>query len=100
MLDRSLALRFKSRRGLPRVRTARLFITKRSAGVPLLARALFFPAAAAFTNALNFSGSVPIASNSATSADRFGFDLISDVLPFGQLWYGEPNAMQTPVRAP
>ena len=24
--------------------------------------------------------------------DRQGFDLISDVLPFGRLWYGEPNA--------
>jgi len=22
-----------------------------------------------------------------------GVDLISDVLPFGQLWYGEPNAI-------
>jgi hypothetical protein len=49
------------------------------------ARALFFLASAAFTNALNFSGSVPIASNSATSADRLGFDLISDALPFGRL---------------
>jgi hypothetical protein len=41
---------------------------------------------------LNFSGSVPIASNSATSADRLGFDLLSDALPFGRLWYGESNA--------
>ena len=24
--------------------------------------------------------------------DRRGFDLISDVLPFGRLWYGGPNA--------
>jgi hypothetical protein len=24
--------------------------------------------------------------------DRRGFDLISDVLPFRRLWYGEPNA--------
>jgi hypothetical protein len=23
-----------------------------------------------------------------------GIDLISDVLPFGRLWYGEPNAMK------
>ena len=45
---------------------------------------------AAFTNALNFSGSSPIAWNSATS----GVDLISDVLPFGRLWYGEPNAVE------
>jgi hypothetical protein len=29
--------------------------------------------------------------NSATSNHR-GVDLISDVLPFGRLWYGEPNA--------
>jgi hypothetical protein len=25
--------------------------------------------------------------------DHRGFDLISDVLPFGRLWYGEPNAI-------
>jgi hypothetical protein len=25
--------------------------------------------------------------------DRRGVDLISDVLPFGRLWYGEPNAI-------
>jgi len=24
--------------------------------------------------------------------DQRGFDLISNVLPFGRLWYGEPNA--------
>ena len=25
--------------------------------------------------------------------DKRGLDLISDVLPFGRLWYGEPNAV-------
>jgi hypothetical protein len=25
--------------------------------------------------------------------DKRGFDLISDVLPFGRLWYGEPDAV-------
>jgi hypothetical protein len=25
--------------------------------------------------------------------DKRGFDLISDVLPFGRLWYAEPNAI-------
>jgi hypothetical protein len=25
--------------------------------------------------------------------DKRGFDLISDALPFGRLWYGEPNAI-------
>jgi hypothetical protein len=25
--------------------------------------------------------------------DKRGVDLISDVLPFGRLWYGEPNAI-------
>jgi len=25
--------------------------------------------------------------------DKRGFDLISDVLPFGRLWYAEPNAV-------
>jgi hypothetical protein len=31
--------------------------------------------------------------------DNRGFDLISDVLPFGRLWYGEPNAVAN-VSAP
>jgi hypothetical protein len=39
----------------------------------------------------------PIACNSATSADRRGFDLISDALPFGRLWYGEPNAIANAI---
>jgi len=25
--------------------------------------------------------------------DKIGVDLISDTLPFGRLWYGEPNAI-------
>jgi len=29
--------------------------------------------------------------------DKRGFDLISDVLPFGRLWYGEPNAVANAV---
>jgi hypothetical protein len=29
--------------------------------------------------------------------DRRGVDLISDALPFGQLWYGEPNAVENGV---
>jgi hypothetical protein len=29
--------------------------------------------------------------------DRRGFDLISDVLPFGRLWYGEPNAASNAI---
>jgi hypothetical protein len=28
--------------------------------------------------------------------DHRGVDLISDVLPFGRLWYGEPDAISTP----
>ena len=30
--------------------------------------------------------------------DHRGFDLISDVLPFGRLWYGEPNAIKNAIR--
>jgi hypothetical protein len=26
--------------------------------------------------------------------DKRGVDLISDALPFGRLWYGEPNAVK------
>ncbi|HEY3138462.1 MAG TPA: hypothetical protein VGL29_20730 [Blastocatellia bacterium] len=29
--------------------------------------------------------------------DRRGFDLISDVLPFGHLWYAEPNAISNAI---
>ncbi|PYJ21834.1 MAG: hypothetical protein DME92_05405 [Verrucomicrobia bacterium] len=29
--------------------------------------------------------------------DRRGVDLISDVLPFTRLWYGEPNAISNAV---
>jgi hypothetical protein len=29
--------------------------------------------------------------------DKRGVDLISDALPFGRLWYGEPNAMNSDV---
>ena len=30
--------------------------------------------------------------------DKLGVDLISDVLPFGGLWYGEPNAAINAIR--
>ena len=29
--------------------------------------------------------------------DRRGVDLISDLLPFGRLWYGEPNAISNAI---
>ena len=29
--------------------------------------------------------------------DKRGVDLISDVLPFGHLWYGEPNAVSNAI---
>ena len=29
--------------------------------------------------------------------DHRGFDLISDALPFGRLWYGEPNAVSNAI---
>jgi hypothetical protein len=32
--------------------------------------------------------------------DHRGFDLISDALPFGCLWYGEPNAMSNAIGYP
>jgi hypothetical protein len=30
-------------------------------------------------------------------SDNRGVDLISDVLPFGRLWYGEPNAITNAI---
>ena len=32
--------------------------------------------------------------------DKRGVDLISDVLPFGRLWYGEPNAISNAIGYP
>jgi hypothetical protein len=32
-----------------------------------------------------------------TRKDHCGVDLISDVLPFGHLWYGEPNAVSNAI---
>jgi hypothetical protein len=29
--------------------------------------------------------------------DKHGFDLISDALPFGKLWYADPNAVTNAV---
>jgi hypothetical protein len=29
--------------------------------------------------------------------DHRGFNLISDALPFGRLWYGEPNAIRNAI---
>jgi hypothetical protein len=29
--------------------------------------------------------------------DKRGIDLISDALPFGRLWYGEPNAVSNAI---
>ena len=29
--------------------------------------------------------------------DKRGVDLISDALPFGKLWYGEPNAISNAI---
>jgi hypothetical protein len=29
--------------------------------------------------------------------DKRGFDLISDALPFGRLWYGEPTAISNAI---
>jgi hypothetical protein len=30
-------------------------------------------------------------------SDKHGVDLISDALPFGRLWYGEPNAVSNAI---
>jgi len=29
--------------------------------------------------------------------DKLGVDLISDALPFGRLWYGEPNGVSNAI---
>jgi hypothetical protein len=35
--------------------------------------------------------------NRSLVEDRRGVDLISDALPFGRLWYGEPNAVSNAI---
>jgi hypothetical protein len=35
--------------------------------------------------------------NGSLVEDRRGVDLISDALPFGRLWYGEPNAVSNAI---
>jgi hypothetical protein len=30
-------------------------------------------------------------------SDKHGVDLVSDTLPFGRLWYGEPNAVSNAI---
>ena len=30
-------------------------------------------------------------------SDKCGLNLISDVLPFGRLWYGDPNALSNAI---
>jgi hypothetical protein len=34
---------------------------------------------------------------SSSRKDRRGFDLISDALPFGRLWYAEPSAISNAI---
>jgi hypothetical protein len=34
---------------------------------------------------------------SVANKDKRGFDLISDALPFGRLWYAEPDAASNPI---
>ena len=34
---------------------------------------------------------------SPTAKDKRGVDLISDALPFGRLWYGEPDAVSNAI---
>jgi hypothetical protein len=35
--------------------------------------------------------------HTSEKVERRGFDLISDALPFGRLWYGEPDAISNAV---
>ena len=42
-------------------------------------------------------GHAPIVYEVRPRKDHRGVDLISDALPFGRLWYGEPNAASTAV---
>jgi hypothetical protein len=35
--------------------------------------------------------------NLSPRRDKHGIDLISDALPFGRLWYGEPNAIANAI---
>ena len=41
--------------------------------------------------------SAPIIYEVRPRPDKRGFDLISNVLPFGRLWYAEPNAVANAI---
>jgi hypothetical protein len=47
--------------------------------------------------ARSWSTSSPHAYEVRPRKDHRGVDLISDALPFGRLWYGEPNAISNAV---
>jgi hypothetical protein len=47
--------------------------------------------------AWNLSGSDGSEWKEATAQRRVWRDLVSDALPFGRLWYGEPNAISNAV---
>jgi hypothetical protein len=38
-----------------------------------------------------------VCASSASRKDHRGVDLISDALPFGRLWYGEPNGVSNAI---
>jgi hypothetical protein len=50
-------------------------------------------------NAARYAGDKNLWRNpgSVEADNRRGFDLISDALPFGHLWYGEPNAISNAI---
>jgi hypothetical protein len=43
------------------------------------------------------SNPTPSAIPARPRSDQRGVDLIFDVLPFGRLWYGEPNAVANEI---
>jgi hypothetical protein len=40
---------------------------------------------------------LPFREETRPRKDKRGVDLISDVLPFGRLWYGQPNAIANAI---
>ena len=97
VLDRSLALRFKSRNGLPRIRTALNGSTMRSASYEpsrfVFSRFRRVHERFEFLRILAYRLELQPAHvyEVRPRKDRRGFDLISEGLPFGRLWYAEPN---------
>jgi hypothetical protein len=108
MLDRSLALRLKNRvphdgeRGRNEENDARAIFLSNTAEerheAPRMPARTFLGVPDGTMDAATMTSTNPAhVYEIRPRKDERGFDLISDALPFGALWYGEPNAISNAI---